>query len=60
MPVVFKAGEAAVREVEIKINDDSEQENTETFALSLTCEKPDCVKVNSAVVKITDDDGKNE
>ena len=59
VPVVFKAGDLA-REVEIKINDDSEQENDETFKLSLTCDNPDCVKVNSAVVSITDDDGKNE
>ncbi|KAK3740919.1 hypothetical protein QZH41_006085 [Actinostola sp. cb2023] len=55
VPVVFEAGQSS-QVVEIKIVDDSAQESKENFTLSLTCEKPDCVKVNQATVEITDDD----
>jgi len=55
--VVFNAGDES-KTVDIKINDDNEDESDEKFSLTLTCENPECVKVEGAEVEIKDDDSK--
>jgi len=55
--VVFNAGDES-KKVQINIADDNEDESDEKFSLSLTCENPDCVKVEGAEVEIKDDDSK--
>ena len=56
--IVFEENKNSIP-VNIVIVDDAKQESTENFGLMLTCEKPDCVKVNKANVEITDDDSKD-